>query len=217
MPEESTEPQAHAEDTRARVLAAIRTSADALTLDQIAAALGVHRNTVRFHAGALEADGLVVAEPRPTGGKGRPRMAYAPTSAGVRSGARNYRMLADVLVAHLAQSSADPVPEARAAGRSWGEALAAERRRHPASPARLVREALTDIGFEPAAGPTTRPAEIELYNCPFRELVDDHQELVCALHSGLIEGLLGGAGHPEVAVDLRPFATPGNCLVRLTD
>ena len=47
--------------------------------------------------------------------------------------------------------------------------------------------------------------------CPFRELVDDHRELVCTLHRGLLEGMLA-AVRPALQVrEFRPFAERSIC------
>ena len=41
--------------------------------------------------------------------------------------------------------------------------------------------------------------EITLRECPFRDLLDEHRELVCAVHRGLLEGMLG-ASRPPLAL-----------------
>ena len=77
-----------------------------------------------------------------------------------------------------------------------------------------VAELLGDMGFEPepvAGG-------IALRNCPFREIVDDNQPVVCAIHEGMLDGMLeqppeGSTTRRGIA--LEPFAAPEGCLVRL--
>lgn len=216
--------------SRGRVLVALRAADRPLSVDELADQLGLHRNTVRFHLDALTAAGLVDEGRQQTGGRGRPRAVFHPTSHGVRSGQRNYQLLAGVLVGHLARTSLDPVRDAQDAGREWGQQLATAQpvtgyeRHRTAVPA--VVEMLEEMGFEPRPDPDRdrRPACIHLHNCPFREVADEHQELVCAVHAGLLEGMLAPdprfgdraeRAEPAVGVWLEPWATPQTCLVHL--
>jgi predicted ArsR family transcriptional regulator len=35
--------------------------------------------------------------------------------------------------------------------------------------------------------------EVTLRGCPFRDLLEEHRDLVCAVHRGLLEGMLGAS------------------------
>lgn len=200
-------------ETRRRVLAALRASQAPMTIEQLSEELVVHPNTVRFHTATLEHDGLIVAGKQPTGGKGRPRTVYSTTPAGARAGSRNFELVSTVLLAQLGATAEDPMAAARAAGRAWGAARAS-RAGGLRSSTRVLLDVLDDIGFEPRPVPSRRPTEIRLYNCPFRELVDDHQELVCSLHAGLVDGL--ASEHPDASrVELIPTPAESSCVVRL--
>ncbi|MEZ5159367.1 MAG: helix-turn-helix domain-containing protein [Marmoricola sp.] len=120
-----------------------------VSIESLAAELDLHPNTVRFHTSALEDAGLIEQGREQTGNKGRPRAVFVPTTEGARTGARNYQLLAAVLVDHLAQMSPEPLPLARSAGRSR-EAL--HLRADPSSSISLqVRwtALLEEMGFEP--------------------------------------------------------------------
>ena len=199
--------------TRGRVLTAIRGAEEPVTIEELAAELDIHPNTVRFHTSALEDDGYISQGRRPTGGKGRPRTVYRATERGARSGRRNYELLSTVLLEHLAATSEEPVDAARAAGRVWGSALAAQRRDGRRSTARVLSEFLDEMNFEPEQEGRRPPIQLLLRNCPFREMVDSHQELVCNLHAGLLDGLVSDRGE---APELIPFHSRTSCLVRLT-
>jgi predicted ArsR family transcriptional regulator len=201
---------------RGRVLSAVRAAGAPVSIEELAADLGLHANTIRFHTSALEEDGLIEQGRQQTGAKGRPKAVFVPTRAGSRSGARNYQLLAAVLVDHLAQVSEDPLGAAHAAGKAWGQALAGGRPAEEALGQSGVDVAglLEEMGFEPQSGPN----RIELHNCPFRELVDDHQQLVCTIHQGLLDGMsevYGHQGDGPVPLVLQPFAAPGICAVHL--
>ena len=208
-------------DTRRRVLSAIRTAGVPVTVETLSSELALHANTVRFHTAALEEDGLIRQGKQPTGGKGRPRVVYVPTVLGARAGERNFELVSNVLLAQLAATAPDPIEVAREAGHAWGSARAG-RSKGRRNKTRLLLDVLDDIGFEPEPVPTRRPSEIRLHNCPFRELVDSHQDLVCSLHAGLIDGLTASNGNGvarsddgSIRAELQPFATESSCLVHL--
>lgn len=213
--------------TRGRVLTAVRASADPIGIEELAQRLDLHPNTVRFHAEALESDGMLSQEREQRVGRGRPKILYRPTRAGSRGGERNYQLLAAMLVEHLSAGSPDPLPAAREAGRHWGRRLAGDTGSHRSGvtgsggtgssgtgSSEAVAELLGDMGFEPepvAGG-------IALRNCPFREIVDDNQPVVCAIHEGMLDVMLeqppeGSTTRRGIA--LEPFAAPEGCLVRL--
>ncbi len=209
--------------TRGRVLAAIRLAAEPPTIDDLATQLDLHVNTVRAHLDALDAAGLLQRGRRPTGGRGRPHTVYRPTADAARAGDRNYRLLAGVLMQHLVDTSPDPVTAALDAGHGWAHGLAVapvgDGPGPPRPPAETVLDLLDDMGFDPQGDPGRLPTELVLHNCPFRELVDEYQGVACAVHLGLIEGVLA-TGHrdaPAPRVGLIPFVTPGRCLVRLSE
>jgi predicted ArsR family transcriptional regulator len=189
-------------------------------VEDLASTLDVHPNTVRHHLGALEDDGLVARDRRPTGRKGRPRAVYRITSLGQRSGPRNYELLARVLIERLASGGEGPAPLAREAGRSWAAAHAGDRvpQRNKAASS-LLFDFLAQEGFEPVHGPRGDVDELVLHNCPFGELADSHGDLVCSVHEGLLEGLAhreSGPTTPGVHVNLMPFDTPTTCLVHVS-
>ena len=51
-------------------------------------------------------------------------------------------------------------------------------------------------------------------DCRFRDLADDHRELVCTLHRGLVEGMVGGLKPPLAVKEFKPFAERGICRLR---
>lgn len=193
-----------ADDTRSRVLAAIRTATTPPSVDELAAALALHPNSIRLHTVALAEAGLIEQSKRPTGGRGRPLNTWRITRNGAWSGTRDYELLAAMLLDGLRETSPDPAAAARRAGRTWGQRLGQARDRG----AGRVVEVLDDLGFEPQSGEAT----IELRNCPFRELVEPGDRLVCALHAGMLDGLTEDTG---TSVELVPFSTPVSCAVHV--
>ncbi|HWO69170.1 MAG TPA: helix-turn-helix domain-containing protein, partial [Actinomycetota bacterium] len=74
--------------SRARVLDALRRAGRGLDAFELAAAVGLHVSTVRFHLRALEAAGLVVRAVERSGRPGRPRVVHRAAPDGGQDGRR---------------------------------------------------------------------------------------------------------------------------------
>ena len=203
---------------RAVVLDALRAADGPMTVQQLAAGLALHTNTVRFHLSRLVQDGLAQEDQGQPDGPGRPRMSYRALqpAPGGDGGNQEYRLLAQILAGHLAASSADPGAAARTAGREWGRHLVDRRMPfdRPAAHevvARVVRM-LTELGFAP------EPAvdgEIRLHHCPFLDVAQRHPGVVCQVHLGLIQGALDEMGARGDDATIEPLVTPRLCVTHV--
>lgn len=221
----------------------VRRSAGGASVSALAADLGVHANTVRFHLAALAADGLVEMAPD-DGADGAARARQRPGRPSVRfrsvprmdpSGPRHYLELAGALAAALA-AEPDAASRALRTGQEWGRGLvgaASDSSDIPDSDPggdpgggsggvsavdRLVG-LLTDLGFdpelEPAADDTSGNGRVALRHCPFLEVATHRPEVVCPLHLGLMRGALQQLGAPVGVDRLEPFAQPDRCIAHL--
>lgn len=197
------------------------------SVTDLAGATGLHENTVRGHLDRLRADGYVRSENTRPIGRGRPSLRWVA----VRAEARDpYAGLAIALAETLSEASDDAAELMRAAGVAWGTSLAEERAAGPGGePARtdvsstglsyLVFEVMRDQGFspEPDASSSDEPVtELMLRSCPILEAAKGAPHIVCAAHTGMIEGLVRSrGGERRLAVDLEPFAAPHACVLRL--
>jgi len=202
---------------RAEVLRHLRDAVASLSVADVAARTGLHVNTARFHLDGLVADGLAERTIEEREAPGRPRVLY--TAQGRSPGPRSYGLLAEMLTG-LVASLDDAEPAAVEAGKAWGRHLIerpapSEEVGAAEATARLGR--LFDAaGFQPETAEGQQgEVEIRLHHCPFREVAERHQGVVCALHLGLIQGALEELRAPFVAEDLRAFVTPGMCIARL--
>ncbi|MEV5878989.1 helix-turn-helix domain-containing protein [Streptomyces sp. NPDC052101] len=210
---------------RREVLDVLRAAPSPLGVAETAERMGVHPNTVRFHLDTLVAEGLVERRTEAPSGPGRPRTVYTADPGMDRGGARDYRLLARILLSRWA--SADPAKargEAQETGRAWGAFLVEppppfEEPTADRSVAALLA-LLGELGFAPraegadeAGGP---PRRIRLRHCPFLELAEEHGQLVCPLHLGLMQGALARLNAPLTATALEPFAEPDACVAHLT-
>ncbi|HEY8951402.1 MAG TPA: hypothetical protein VIP78_02435, partial [Candidatus Dormibacteraeota bacterium] len=56
---------------------------------------------------------------------------------------------------------------------------------------------------------------ILLHRCPFREVAESNQQVVCAVHLGMLKGALTEMGAPLEATRLDPFVEPTLCVAHL--
>ncbi len=204
---------------RGEIIEFFRASERPLSAREIAGELGLHLNTVRFHLDALIRHGLVRREEGRSDGPGRPSAQYVLTPGMNRSGPRNYQLLSEMLLSHLAGQD-DPAAAAQSAGEAWGRYLV----QPPAPGQRLattdgllrLTDLLSDVGFAPelSTGPAAE-TEIRLRHCPFLEMAETHRDLVCGLHLGLMRGALQELGTGLRTESLIPFVDPQSCLARL--
>jgi predicted ArsR family transcriptional regulator len=202
--------KALADDTRYKLYRFLRLSGRPVSVRELSTRLSLHPNTLRPHLRRLEEVGLVSSETRRGAAVGRPQVLYTAIDREEREG-RDYRLLADILAGLM--TTVRQRERATDRARDWGAYLVG--RAHPKPGARrpagpdlaVLQEALADAGFEPRfrrRGTTT--VDITLRECPFRDLLDEHRDLVCAIHRGLAQGMLSASRPPMVLTSFEPQA-----------
>jgi predicted ArsR family transcriptional regulator len=193
-----------ASTSRRQVLDALLAASAPLDAAGVAEQLALHVTTARFHLDQLADAGLARRRPSAEGRRGRPRILYSPAGAAHDTDARE--QLIEVLAATLAREQ-QPAADATSAGRRWADTFDAPGADGPV--AGLV-EVLDRIGFDPEVAPDAHA--IRLHACPFRSAAREHPEVVCSVHSGLVQRLLESTG---TASRLVPFVEPELCLITL--
>lgn len=205
--------KALADDTRFRLYRYLGLSGRPVSIRELSARLSLHPNTLRPHLHRLQEAGLVRREVRKGASVGRPQTLYVAVEQVGREG-RDFRLLSEIL-AGLA-TGARARGRAAELAREWGEYLAIQGGPKPGTKARhnlaVLQEAMAAAGFDPRFRRATDGAvEITLRDCPFRELLEDHRELVCAVHRGLLEGMLGALKPPLVLDAFAPLTERATC------
>lgn len=221
--------------TRTAVLDAVRRSQRPVTVQEIAEELHLHTNSVRFHLSRLLQSGQLQEGQADPDGPGRPRMVYSPAAPAERPAppaapvpapaggdpavppeGRGYQFLAEMLAGHLAATSPDPQAAGSAVGEAWGRYLADR----PVPFSRTTEEesieqitAILDrAGFSPVRG--EGGYRLELRTCPFRTVADHQPDVVCAVHLGLMRGVLDEMNAPVEVAGLDQFHAPYPCVAR---
>ena len=206
-------------ESRDRVLDVLLTTDRPLGVHDVARRVGLHPNTARFHLDALVDRGLAMRESQRRDTPGRPRLAYWAAPGSNHAGLRRYRLLADMLASMVGEMTPEPAEAAAALGREWGRHLAGQpipfRRLDPREAVRELTEALANIGFSAETIESGGGYRLRVYQCPFREVAERHQKVVCALHLGLVQGVLKQLWAPVTADRLLPLAEPGVCVTEL--
>ena len=209
--------KALADDTRFRLYRYLRLVDRPVSVREMSRRLSLHPNTLRPHLRRLEEAGLVAHQVRKTTGVGRPQTLYRAVEPAGDEG-RDFRLLAEML-SGLLRTKRD-IDRATGLAREWGQYLVAQGGPKPGVrlPARQnlarLQEAMAKAGFDPRFRRTGRSVEVNLRACPFRDLADEYRDLVCSLHRGLVEGMLGGLKPAMALREFKPFAERGVC--RLT-
>ena len=208
------------ETSRAAIVALLCDHPGGLDAGRIAAATGLHPNTVRHHVDVLLTAGLVRARPDPTRTGGRPRRLFQTTRLAGGHNGEGYPLLAEIIVAELARGG-DGAGRAIAAGRRWAEqqASADPSSKGQAAGSTAAAEKITaffaEVGFQPELVRRADLWQILLHHCPFLSLARAHPDIVCGVHLGLLNGMLARHDVPPTAGTLVPFVEPTLCIATL--
>ena len=72
------------------------------------------------------------------------------------------------------------------------------------------------LGFDPELAGDEADRQIRLRACPFRAAARADPEVICAVHVGLLQGILTRLGAPPTTARLLPVVGPELCLAQLT-
>jgi predicted ArsR family transcriptional regulator len=206
--------------SRADVLDVLRAADGQLGVREVAQRVGLHSNTARFHLEALVEAGMAVRRAEDREVPGRPRIGYRAVTDSP-AGGRRYRLLAEMLTSLIAGTMLAPGKAAEETGREWGAYLAEQpppyQRLTAAESVARLTAIMTELGFAPQPGAgDAGQYRLDLQHCPFREVAERHQDVICSLHLGMMRGALTRMRAPLGADRLDPFVEPGLCVARLT-
>jgi predicted ArsR family transcriptional regulator len=216
------------EPTRRALYDFVVASADWVSRDRAAEAVGIERGTAAHHLDRLAADGLLDVDYQRLSGRqgpgaGRPAKLYrrARHDIDVTLPRRDYVLAGRLLAEAADRSRRDGVDiqtalddAARAEGRRLADAIRARPAvRGTASAVRrldAVLAALESHGFEPIGD---EDGTVVLRNCPFHQLAREHTELICGMNHCLLSTAVEALDDAGLEARLEP--ADGVCCVRL--
>jgi len=204
---------------REQILELLRAAPKPLAIIAIAEQLGTHPNTVRFHLDGLVDAGRVDQLSGESAGPGRPAHLYQARRQMDRNGPSNYRLLAQIMTSRLAATERNPRAAAIELGRTWGPSLIGDDPVAGTTRTAAVNKLtglLAALGFKPEPSNASRAKDVRLRHCPFLDVVDDHADIVCSLHLGLMQGALVALNAPLTVDQLDRFVEPDLCVAHLS-
>lgn len=178
------------DNTRYAIYLELARSPIPLATAEIADLLGLHVNTVRPHLERMRDVGLLEVDALTRGTVGRPQHRYSLAADAPALGLEPspWPLLARTLLAAAAHGGLEG-DDLADAGRRQGGADAARWPEGTDCLDALVAEQAR-LGFDPETVDHAQGASMAFAHCPFRELAEEHPNLVCALHNGLVEGFV---------------------------
>lgn len=212
------EHQALASPSRVAILELLHSrGGEAVGVDAVAEAVGLHVNTAREHLDRLVAVGFVEREREHRTVRGRPKVLYRSLGASPDGPAIVRARIDEVLIAGYGHAADSPAAAARAAGRALVESLAPmtgePRLDAPAQLGALVHQ-LEELGFEARA----EGLDVHLEKCPLAHLAHSGSDVVCSAHLGMTSAIAERLGGPLEVDFVEPFSTEsGACVLHLRE
>ena len=186
--------------------------------EEAAEAAGITRTLAAYHLDKLAGAGLLATTyRRPAGragpGAGRPAKLYqqAEQELAVSVPPREYELLARLLAEAARMIGNRSLPRVPGCAGTYTSVA----RRTPSRMA-TITSLWRVTSYSRSDGSTANAllkldGGIELRNCPFHRLAQEHRDLVCGLNLSLIEGVISGSARPRARAVLSP--APGRCCV----
>lgn len=190
---------------------------------QLAAEVGLHVTTIRFHLDQLEAAALVESHFVRQQGRGRPSKRYRIGSS-PPSGHDPEALLplTQILMEFFGETPNGAAMTPEQAGQEWAarHVVVDDHAQPAASPGQWLGKVGRAVDELHRWGYTAnvktsqegRAVEIELRECPFIDVVKTRPDVVCGIHRGLLRGVLARLGEDAVDVSLSPLVEPNLCL-----
>lgn len=189
--------------SRVRILYLLQRQPE-LTVTELCDATGLHPNTVREHLQRLVEGGYVVSTVEHRTTRGRPRVLYAAatghgrgkTSTVARDKAAAAARRGDLMRRIMPWTDGDDLPT---------DAV------HQLD---ALIDDLSDAGFEPVVDESH--LTVDLSPCPHAAATGEARATLCAVHLGLMDGVLVQAGGPLRATCVTASDRPDQCVVSLS-
>ena len=188
---------------RQQILKLLLENKAGLSIDQIAAALGITRNAVQQHFAVLERDGYIQAGVL-NKTTGRPVRSYVLTDAGINSFPKQYAWFSELILTDLKNEFGSEAFQnyLHKLGSNLSQSLLPQfEDKQTDERIETLVKVMDGLGFNARnmTDSVTDERAIEAYNCIYHDLAQKHEEL-CEFDRTLITTLLGKAIDHEVCM-----------------
>lgn len=173
------------------------------TVAELTQATGLHANTIREHLQRLIDGGYVIAETEHRTTRGRPRVLYSAATGGDEASSPIAR-----------RKATDAARRGDLMRRVLPHGPAAELDADAVHQLDALVEDLEAGGFDPIVDEAE--LTVDLTPCAHAEAAPGQRDVLCAVHLGLMRGVLAEARGPLTVDGMRPSCDPAECVVQLT-
>lgn len=176
-----------------------------VTVQEIADQFSIHPNVARLHLSKLEDIKMIVSENLKTGKGGRPSRVYRLSDEVIELSFpfRDYRLLAKIALETMLSLGKDGEEALYTTGKQYGKEIIEKQLAKFGTTKenltfeqkiQILRSTMNMLGFYPDiyVREDNETFFFEVYNCPFRELAEEHTSITCTMHMHFINGLLEG-------------------------
>lgn len=171
-----------------------------VTVSEMAEKFDIHPNVARLHLSKLEEIDALISDYERTGKGGRPRRLYKLSDNVIELNFphRDYKLLASMAIETFAGLGEIGEQALFATGKKYGQRmleneLAIEDKMDLTieEKIKLLERAGTMLGMYPkfSYNPKQHTITWKVMNCPFKEVVEQNQELVCNVHYAFLKGM----------------------------
>ncbi|MBS4215668.1 helix-turn-helix transcriptional regulator [Neobacillus rhizophilus] len=172
-----------------------------VTVQEIADNFNIHPNVARLHLSKLEDVNMLVSETKKTGKGGRPSRLYRLSDDVIQLHFpfRDYMLLSKVAIQTMISLGDTGRDALYLTGRRFGVEVIEQEKAKKAlgdelnfdEKLSILKNAATLAGFYPefeANGDETK-IYFSIFNCPFKEIAEEHTETVCNMHHEFLKGM----------------------------
>lgn len=186
--------------SRVQILNLVQTRAQR-TIGELCEVTGLHANTVREHLQRLIEGGYVIQASEHRTTRGRPRTLYSAATGTPEASSP------------IAAQKATDAARRGDLMRRLVAGTASELNGKAVNQLDALVEHLEESGFEPRVN--NAELTVDLTPCPHAGGPPEHRSMLCAVHLGLMQGVLATAGGPLEAACVLGDTEPTHCAVQL--
>jgi predicted ArsR family transcriptional regulator len=188
--------------TRYYIYNFITTKHKEVTVQEIADKFSIHPNVARLHLSKLEDVNMLISETKKTGKGGRPSRLYRLSNEVIQLHFpyRDYQLLSKIMMQTMASLGEAGQKALFATGKRFGlELIEQEMSKHPQIGVTLsfdqkldiIKSAATLAGLSPDFHTSEDKTKVyfQIFNCPFKEVAEEHMENVCQMHIQFLKGM----------------------------
>lgn len=183
-----------------QILNLVQTRAER-TIGELCEATGLHANTIREHLQRLIDGGYVIQASEHRTTRGRPRTLYSAATGSPEASSP------------IAAQKATDAARRGDLMRRLVEGTTSELDAKAVNQLDALVEHLEESGFEPLVDDAQ--LTVDLTPCPHAEGLPGHRAMLCAVHLGLMQGVLAAAGGPLEAACVLGAEESAHCAVQL--